>query len=132
MVTITAQNILDENNYTITDISLVNAESLIDNAINYVNLRAGLSMSAMSGTAGSKTASLTGNQSVIVKLLSTLMVRAYVDRGPNTTVGGLSVTSIINDPQYALYSTMIEAGILSLTGTSTTGTTGRAFLVTRV
>jgi len=130
MTTITAQGILDENNYTIAEISLVKTALLIDNAINYVNLRCGLSMATTVG--GSVT--LTGNQSVVVKLLATLMVRAYVDRGPNTAVGGLSVTSIINDPQYALYNAMIEAGILSLIGTSTTGatTTQRAFLVTQV
>jgi hypothetical protein len=128
MATITAQNILDENNYTVADISLVNLAALIDNAINYVNLRAGLSMTTTVG--GSVT--LTGNQSVVVKLLSTLMLRAYLDRGPNTGLGGLSVNSVITDPQYALYSAMIEAGILSLTGSSTSGNTARSFLVTQV
>jgi hypothetical protein len=128
MATITAQNILDENNYTVADISLTNLAALIDNAINYVNLRAGLSMATTVG--GSAT--LTGNQSVVVKLLSTLMLRAYLDRGPNTGLGGMSVNSVITDPQYNLYSAMIEAGILSLTGSSTSGATARAFLVTQV
>lgn len=130
MTTFTAQSILDENNYTVADISLVNLAALIDNAINYVNLRAGLSMSPTAGGV----ATLTGNQSVVVKLLSTLMLRAYLDRGPNTGLGGMSVNSIITDPQYALYSAMIEAGILALIGTSTTGATTmqRAFLVTQV
>lgn len=128
MTTITSQGILDENNYTIADITLVNCALLIDNAINYVNLRTGLSM----GTTAGGSVTLTGNQSVVVKIAATLWVRAYVDRGPNTAVGGLSVTSIINDPQYQFLSNMLEAGILALTGTSTSGTTGRAFLVTSV
>jgi hypothetical protein len=129
---VTAQIILDENNYTVTDISLINLEGVIDNSIGYLNLRTGLSMSALSGSAGSKTVTLTSQQASLVKMLTTLMVKAFVDRGPNASVGGLSVTSVISDPQYNLYMKLIEDGIAMLIITSTGATSGRVFLKTEV
>jgi len=129
---VTAQIILDENNYTVTDISLINLEGVIDNSIGYLNLRTGLSMSALTGSAGSKTVSLTSAQAVLVKILSTLMVKAYIDRGPNASVGGLSVTSVISDPQYNLYMKLIEGALIMLALTSTGSTSGRVFLKTEV
>lgn len=129
---VTAQIILDENNYTVTDISLINLEGVIDNSIGYINLRTGLSMSALSGSAGSKTVSLTSAQAVLVKMLTTLMTKAFIDRGPNASVGGLSVTSVISDPQYSLYIKLIEEGIAMLALTATGATSGRVFLKTEV
>jgi len=51
MTTITniAQRILDENNYTIEDVTITNLEYLIQNAIDYVNLRAGTSIADLTG-----------------------------------------------------------------------------------
>ncbi len=110
MVTITAQNILDENNYTISDISLVNTELLCNNAINYINLRTGLSISNMSG----QTVSVANNQAPIIVMLTGLMIRAYKDRGPSTGIGGMSISTLISDPQYQLFKDLIDKGIDSL------------------
>lgn len=110
----TAQNILDENNYTTSEISLANTEQLIDNSINYVNLQTNSSIAAMAGSAGSKTGTATRTQTVIIKALATLMIRAYLDRGPQVSLSGLSVSAVISDPQYSLYAETIKSGIAKL------------------
>jgi hypothetical protein len=116
MATITAQLILDENNYTDGDITLTNLEYLIDNAINYVNLQTGLSISNLSGTAESKTVTVTSNESTVIKSLTVLMVRAYKDRGPNMGLSGLSVATLTSDPQYSLFIKIVDDGIKRLCG----------------
>ena len=118
MTSITAQQILDENNYTVSDISKTHLEYLIDNAINYVNLETGNSMSNMSGPAESKTVSVTSNQAAVVKPLIALLLRAYLDRGPNVAVGGLTVTTLLGDPQFALFKDMVDKGMNQLRGRS--------------
>lgn len=114
MASITAQNILDENNYTTSDISLANLERLIDNAIYYVELATNRSIAKMSGTAGSKTVSVADEEVSVVKACVILMLRAYLDRGPNTAISGLSISTLISDPQYTLYKDMIEKGVEQL------------------
>lgn len=111
MVSITAQNILDENNYTVSDISKVNLERLIDNATRYVNLHADRSIATMAGTAESKTVSMTDEESAVVKPVIILLIRAYKDRGPNTAISGLSVSQIISDPQYSLFKDAVDKGV---------------------
>jgi len=119
MATITAQQILDETGYTAANhISLTNLEYLIDNAINYINSEAGLSISNLSGAAGSKTVTVTNAQAPIIKMLSKLFIRAYVDMGPNVAVGGLAVSTLTSDPQYALFLPLITQGINRLRGRS--------------
>ena len=118
MATITAQLILDENNYTDDDITLTNLEYLIDNAINYVNLQTGLSISNLSGTAESKTVTVTSNESTVIKSLAVLMIRAYKDRGPQVGIQGLSVSTVIADPQYSLFMKVVDDGIKRLCGQS--------------
>ena len=114
MATITAQNILDENNYTTSDISLVNTELLCNNAINYINLRTGLSISNMA----TQTVTVTNNQAPIIVMLTGLLIKAYKDRGPNIAIGGLGVSTVIQDPQYQLFKDMIDSGINSLSARS--------------
>lgn len=116
MATITAQQILDENNYAISDISLANLEYLINNAINYVNLEAGTSISNLSGSPGSVT--VTNDQSIVVKALTVLLLRAYLDRGPNASVSGLTVSSLLADPQYDLFTKLAMQGVNRLRGRS--------------
>lgn len=112
LATITAQQVLDENNYTTPTTTIV--EYLIDNAIDYINLEAGLSINNMSGdTPGSKTVTVTSTQAPIIKMLSTLMIRAYKDRS-SVGIGGLSVTAVISDPQYDLFTKVVERGIMRL------------------
>jgi len=114
MATITAQIILDENNYAVSDISLANMGYLIDNAINYTNLVCGTSISNL--VAGSVT--VTAGEAAVVKTLSAMLLRAYVDRGPNASVGGLVVTSVIADPQYSLFQGLLKEGLDRLRGRS--------------
>lgn len=113
-VTFTAQNILSEQNYTTTQCPLTTMELLCDNAITYVNLQANTTIALMSGTAGSKTASMTGTQAAVVKQLCALMLRARQDKGPNAGIRDISVTATISDPQYALYSETIKLGLVKL------------------
>ena len=114
MAAITAQRVLDENNYTVSDIPLANLEYLIDNAIDHINSITGLSMSNLTGLPESKTVTLTSAQAYVVKLLSALMIRAYKDRGPNVNIGALGVTTIIADPQYRLFTKIIDRSISAL------------------
>lgn len=114
MVAITAQQILDENNYDEAQISKTNLEYLIDNCINWVNLVAGQSMSNMSGTAGSKTVTVTSNQSAVLKFLIPLIVKAYLDRGPNASVATVSVGVIAVDPQTGQFRPMYKLALQML------------------
>jgi len=116
MTTITniATRILDENNYTVGDISTANLEYLIDNAVDYINMEAGTTIAHVSGN------NLTASDSelMVVKTLSTLMIRAYKDRGPNVAIAGQSATAVLADPQYNLFSKMVKLGISRLRGRS--------------
>ena len=110
MVANIAQLVLNENRWTITDITIANAEYLINNASDYINLMAGTSIANIA--AGALTA--TDSELLVTKELASLMIRAYLDRGPNVSIGGLSVTSVLSDPQYDSKSKMIQLGINAL------------------
>ena len=99
-----AQRILDENNYTTSDISLTNLEYIIDNVIDDVNAEAGTTIADLSGSAASKSITGTDTEILTVKMGTIIMLRGYKDRGPNVGVGGLSVTTGVSDPQYDFYS----------------------------
>lgn len=118
MVTVSnvAQRVLDENNYTGPSKTIV--EYLIDNAIDYVNLMASTSIADLAGSAEAKSLTATEDQIIVVKTLSALMIRAYKDRGPNTAIAGLSVTSVLADPQYSLFKEIIDKGIQRLQASS--------------
>jgi len=121
MATVTAQRILDENGWSATDdISLTNLEYLIDNAINYINLMAGTSISNLSGTAGSKTVTVTSAQDPIIKSAVALCVRAYVEKGPGVGIASVSLQQIISDPHYKIHTMFMKQGIMRLRGRSFT------------
>lgn len=103
-----AQRILDENNWTVSNISLINLEYLIKNAVDYINMMTETTISF--APTGTGTLSLTASDKEIVttKFLTTLLLRAYLDRGPNTSVQGLTVSSLLADPQYATYDKMVD------------------------
>jgi len=109
-----AQKILDQNNYTVTDISLVNLEPLIDLAVNYVNLMSDTDIAALTGGAGAKSLVGTKAENLAVQLISVMLIRAYKDRGPNVAIGGLSVSTIIADPQYDQHKAYIETALTKL------------------
>ena len=109
MSSITAQTILDENNWTTPTPTI--GEGLIDTAIDYVNLEAGRTIAFMSGTVGSKTVALATGEYSIIKLLAGLLFEAYNDKSPNFSIPNVSVQTVVNDPQYSLFLTMITEGI---------------------
>jgi hypothetical protein len=120
MVTVSAiaQRILDENNYTTTtaNISLTKLEYLIDNAIDYVNLQTGTSITDLAGSAESKTLTGTENEVNVVKTLSSLMLRAYVEKGPNVGIQSISVSVVSTDPHFRLFWQLFLDGLDRLRG----------------
>ena len=117
MTTITdiAQRILDENNYTEPSTTIV--EYLIKNAVDYINLMSGTSITFVP-SAGSEDLTASDSEIIVVKSLSVLMLRAYKDRGPNMGVVGLSVSTVLADPQYNLFTKLVNRGINRLAGRS--------------
>jgi hypothetical protein len=82
-VTITAVTVLSQNGYTVYsagppitgDFTAVDTEYCIDDAINQVNLLTEKNIPSLSGTAGSKSVTLSRLESAPVKLLITIMLR---------------------------------------------------------
>jgi hypothetical protein len=97
MTTITtiAQRILDENNYTVSDISLVKLEYRIDDAIDWVNLHCGLTIADLTGDAGSKSLVGTEGQILVVKWLTNLLIRAYKDKGKSSGISVVQDTAAV-------------------------------------
>lgn len=116
MTVITAQLIKDRNNKA--DMNSIDVEYLIDDTIDTINLEAGTSISNMTGVAGSKTVTVTANESAVIKPLVALMLKAFSDQSPNVAVGGLSVSTMLQDPQYALFNQLWKRGINWLRGRS--------------
>ena len=120
MVTIAnvASRMLDETRYTAADISLTNLEYLIDNAIDYVNLQAGTSIADLTGAAESKQYIGSEAQTVAMKACVNLLLRAYLEKGPVKSVGGLTVGPITTDPHYKVMSRFLAQAINKLRGRS--------------
>ena len=118
MTTITniAQRVLDENNYSGTP-STVNTEYLIKNSVDYINMMAGTSIS-FTPSGGTQSLTASDSELMVVKTLAALMIRAYLDRGPNVSVSALNVTTVIADPQYRLFTKFVRDGISTLRGRS--------------
>jgi hypothetical protein len=95
MVTYTALIALGENGLTISDFTAVNTEYIIDRAIDYVNMRAQINIPALVGVAGVKTVTLTRNQSAVIGLLVTCMLRAakQTSLANSSSTSGSSSTS---------------------------------------
>jgi hypothetical protein len=74
-VTISAAVALAQNGYTTADLSAVNTEYMIDTCLNVVNQLAGQSIAALSGTAGTKSATCTRAQEPAVTTLITITLR---------------------------------------------------------
>lgn len=109
-----AQRILDENGYVLTDftnLTLTILEYKIDDAIDYVNLQAGLTIADLSGAAESKSITATDGQILAVKWLTNLMLKAYKEKGDQAGISGLSVSHVINNPDYAMSTMVIEKAI---------------------
>lgn len=89
-------------------LGLVNTEYHIDNAIYYINLNSGSSITALSGTAGSKTTTMTGSEAALVKLLASNLLKASLSRGAPQ---GITPVNLLSEPANASLNAMITAGI---------------------
>jgi hypothetical protein len=105
MATLTAAILIAENGFQNTDFDpagssedtgKTNVEYMIDSAIDYVNLEAETSISNLSGSAGSKTVTVTASQNAVLKLLLTAMLREAKFKGSSSLgMGGLSVSDTL-------------------------------------
>lgn len=111
MTTLTPALMNSRTNYSIDTTVL---GYLMDDAINYVNLEAGTSISNLA--AGSVT--VTANEAAVLVPLITLLMRAYDDRGPNVNVGAISISTLASDPQYSLHMKLLTNAIKRLSGRS--------------
>lgn len=83
MVSLTAARLLSRNFYSSTDFdpdsdetqSYTNVEYLIDDLIDWINTECGVSISSMSGTAGSKTVTLTAAQNAVASMILPILLR---------------------------------------------------------
>jgi len=107
-----AQAIVDEHGYTAPDdITLVKLENNIDNVIDYVNLETRSSIADLTGGAGTKSLVCDEKYIPLIKLLSALMVKAYLNKGPDSSMAGLSVSFVVSDPQYVIYRQIIDRSL---------------------
>jgi len=109
-----AQRILDENGLILTNfpnLTLIILEYKIDDAIDWINLQAGLTIADLSGTAGAKNITATDGQILAVKWLTNLMLKAYKEKGEQAGIAALSVTYIVNDPDYKMSMLIVEKAI---------------------
>jgi len=118
MVTITAANMLAYTNTSSGDCSAINTEALADILIDYINLRADTTINTFRAVAfpytGLLSLTLTTSEYPVVMAGMNLMHKAFTDKGPDANISGLSITTILNDPQYAVYSEMLKLGIEKL------------------
>lgn len=131
MVTVTniATRILDENGWQLSDLpqnssgstyTLTQLEYLIDNAIEYINIRLLPSedgpINSLSGTAGSK--SLTGTRAEVfcVKQAVSIITRTMKEMGQNISLDSLSLSQSqsSSDPHYANTARMLKECINDL------------------
>jgi hypothetical protein len=119
MTDITAASILSQNGYTITDIPLLDVETIIDDCIDTVNSDADIYMPNMAGTAGSKTVTVTGKQNAALKPLIASYLREY----KKTSLSNSASTS-------GSSSTNRSASIAGVLSTSQGGSVGNAISAT--
>lgn len=113
MVTVTAAIVLAENGYTTDDFSAVNIEYMMDNVIDTINLMAGTSIAALTGTAGSKTATLTRAENPVFQMLMSMVLR----ENKKTSLSNSSSTSGSESA-----SSSVSIGALSSSESSSVGT----------
>ena len=142
MTTLTATEILAENGYTTDDFTAAVTEGIINNAKDYINLMADQSITDMTGTEGSKTLTLTSNQSVCLRILLACMLREAKktaltnssatgnSSGTSSSVGvgpislsesssistSISAAASINSPSNTIYREMLNNALERLRG----------------
>lgn len=142
MTTITATEILAENGYTTSDFTAATVELIITNAKRYINFMANQSIADMTGTEGSKTLTLTENQDICVRILTTCMLReakktsltnssstgtssgtaSSIGVGPvsvsesSSVSSSISAAAAINSPSNTIYREMLNQALSRLHG----------------
>jgi hypothetical protein len=109
-----AQRILDENGYVLTDfpnLTKTILEYKINDAIDWINMQAGLTIADLAGTAESKSITGTDGQILVVKWLTNLMLKAYKEKGEQAGISSLSVGYVVSDPDYKISMMIIEKAI---------------------
>jgi hypothetical protein len=88
--TLTAEIAIEKNGYVVdTDFSEINVEYQIDDLLDYINLLAETSIASMSGTAGSKSVTLSRDENAAVSIGIACMLR----EAKKTTLSNSSSTS---------------------------------------
>ena len=84
------------------DTSAATWESVIDSAVNAINSRANANLPNMTGTAGSKTLSVTSKQAGSIEFVVRVIYATYLKNAGNQTVGvgglSLQVTDLMSSP----------------------------------
>jgi hypothetical protein len=140
MVTVTASTVLSKNGFTTTDFAAIDVENMIDDTIDTINLLADQTITAMAGTAGSKTATLTGPQNTCFYMLISGVLRENkktalsnsgstsgsssinksVNMGPisfsegGSTGTAISATATLNNPANSMFANMFNLALRKL------------------
>lgn len=92
MVSVTYADLHALLNITVSDISAVNTEKLLDLAVDCLNLYGQLDMSNMAGTAGSKTLNITSQQKAAIMLVARTIYYSFYGGLTSSSISSLSVT----------------------------------------
>ena len=126
MATLTAAIVLDRFFYESTEFdpdadetaSYTAVEYIIDDVIDFVNTEAGTSIAALTGAAGSKTATVTGPQNAAIKLvLGVTLKETRYKISTNSTLGPMGVSESVG-AQDPLFRKMLFNALNRLRGRS--------------
>ena len=106
-----ASRILQENSYSTSDITTTVLEYKIQDAIDYIELQAGITIADLAGAAGTKSITATDPQILVVKWLTNLFIRAYENKGTNISIAGISLAEVITDPDFQVTMKVIDQSI---------------------
>lgn len=100
MATITYSDFQSVMNLTISDISAINTEKILDLAIDCLNLYGNLELSNLQGTAGSKTVSVESKQKAAIYLVARAVYYSFFKGLTSAAIQGLNVSSpdLLSDP----------------------------------
>jgi len=120
MVDYTAANLQSINNYA--DLNNETIELLVDGMISYINSECGAGIphfrDDVINAAGSKVVSITDSQEAAFLAGAALMLRAYNEKGPNVAQQGQSITQVIQDPHYRVWTMLLKGAINRIRGVS--------------
>jgi hypothetical protein len=114
MTDITATTIQSELNSTVAKETI---EIIIDSAIDTVNSDAGTTITYMTGVAGSKTVTVTGNEAAALKPLIAIKLASRITQGATSSsyaLGSLSTSSSVSTSASDINLQLYEAAIARL------------------